>query len=126
MSWYKNVIEDPAHRQKYGISETCSFREFLTVHGGNWGLRSQLHWIRERDGTIPLDFIGRFEHLQKDFARMCQHIGAPDIKLSLRMMCSTDTRTYTAFYDHETRSIVAKRYAEEIELFGYMYANESE
>ena len=48
VSWYKNALEDPVHRQKYGISETCSFREFLTAHEANWGLKSQLRWIQEQ------------------------------------------------------------------------------
>ena len=126
VSWYKNVLEDPVHRQRFGISETCSLREFLALEHPNWSLQPQLHWIRERDGRIPLDFIGRFENLHRDFARVCGRIGARDVSLSSHLIRAADRRSYTTFYDHDTRSIVAKRYAEEIELFGYMYASESE
>ena len=121
VSWYKNVLEDPVHREVSGIPETCSLREFLTVYGTNWGLQSQLHWIRESDGTIPLDFIGRFEKLEVDFAQVCQRIGASDIKPLSCLADATDRRPYTAFYDTETRLMIAQRYAEEIEMFGYKY-----
>ncbi len=120
VSWYKNVLAHAAHREKFGIAETCTLYEFLTEHQRNWALKPQLHWIRDSNGTIPLDYIGRFEHLQEDFARICERMGARAVRLSARLVRSADRRPYTSFYDFETRSIVAKRYAEEIELFGYI------
>jgi hypothetical protein len=84
-------------------------------------LQSQLHWIRDSSGAVPLDFIGRFEKLQEDFNYVCQRIGLPETKLANWLGRAADRRTYTELYDAETRAIVADRYADEIQMFGYTY-----
>jgi hypothetical protein len=120
VSWYKNVTTDAIHRDRFRIQENCSLRDFLTEHGSIWGLQSQLHWIREPDGNIPLDFIGRFERLSEDFGHVCERLGLREVRLP-HLFQAYDTTPYMALYDHQTRSIVAHRYAEEIEMFRYSF-----
>jgi len=121
VSWYKNLIEDPRQAQRFGVAAGCSLDTLLTAHGDNWALQSQLHWIRDADGSIPMDFIGRFENLSADYARVCRAIGVTDTRLVQRAGAD-DQRPYTVFYDDKTRALVADRYAEEIELFEYRFA----
>jgi hypothetical protein len=120
VSWYKNVTSDAIYRDRFGVPERCSLREFLTEHGSIWGLQSQLHWIREPTGSIPLNSIGRFERLSKDFGCVCERLGLRELQLP-HLFKAYDATPYTALYDHETRSIVAHRYAEEIAMFGYSF-----
>jgi hypothetical protein len=119
-SWYKNVLQDPIHREKYGIEKECSFHEFLTVHGSIWGLQSQLYWIFDSSGESPLDFIGRFEQLPEHFGLVCDRIGAADLQLP-HLVKAHDSSRYESLYDDTTRAIVAEAYAEEIELFGFQF-----
>lgn len=122
-SWYKNVVNDPNHRAQFGVREACPFPEFLEQQAEIFGMQPQLHWLREKDGSIPLDFIGRFERLEEDFARVCNRLGIPDSSLP-HLTRQRDRRPYSAIYDETTRRIVADRYGEEIAMFGYRFAED--
>jgi hypothetical protein len=118
-SWYKNVIRDDFHRKTKGVSDTCSFEEFISNHMNQWALRPQLFWIVENNGKIPLDFIGRFERLEIDFSHVCDILGIRD--KTLPKMLVGDGQHYTKFYDDEMKEIVANKYAEEIDLFKFRF-----
>ncbi|MBX3438397.1 MAG: sulfotransferase family 2 domain-containing protein [Planctomycetaceae bacterium] len=120
VSWYKNVIQDPVHRQNFKVDQDCSFPDFLHKHGSIWGLQSQLYWLRDTNGEIPLDFIGRFENLAEHFRVVCERLGLQNVELP-HLVKAHDSRPYTALYNDESRRIVAERYAEEIDLFGYQF-----
>ena len=73
------------------------------------------------DSLLP-DFIGRFENLQEDFARVTAKIGAPDLKLPhLTPSLSRDNRSYRDFYDERLAKMVNERYQRDIELFDYSF-----
>ncbi len=120
-SWYKNVLKDPHHQRELGVAPDCPFPEFVEKHLDCWALRPQLYWLRDHAGGLPLDFIGRFEHLQRDFGVVCQRIGLREA--TLPHLVRGDGTPYTAAYDARSRALVARRYAEEIALFGYTFEN---
>lgn len=122
-SWYKNVMQDPLHQEELGVPPECSFSEFVAQYLDTWALRPQLYWLRDCRGNIPLDFIGRFERLQEDFARVSARLGLPDANLP--HLIRSGGPSYREVYDERSRAIVARRYAEEIALFGYRFEGEA-
>lgn len=119
-SWYKNVMRDENHRKKHGIPEGCTFETFLADHPNQWALQPQLYWLQDRKGNIPLDFIGRFENLAEDFNHVCDVLQLGITELP-HMISSKSKSHHTEFYNERTMKIVADRYAEEIEHFGYRF-----
>jgi hypothetical protein len=101
-------------------------------------LAPQVRYLRDEGGRLRVDFVGRFENLQGDFARVCGRLGIPDPALPqtnasardkaprssmqrLLARCVRRRGAYTDYYDARLRDLVAERYAEDIEAFGYAF-----
>ncbi len=118
-SWYKNMMRDPLHHVKYGVTADLSFGDFLRDHAGKGLLKPQTWWLKSLDGSINLDHVGRFETLQDDFRRACEAMGISGIELPHILKGSAGG--YKEHYDDESVELIATIYKEEIELFDYSF-----
>ena len=116
-SWYKNVMRDPHHQEALHVPPNCTFKEFVTRHLTGHIMRTQTSWLKDSNGKLAMDFIGRFENLEHDFSEISQRLGFEDSDLPKVMM--GDGSDYITQYDEQSAKIIAKRYAEEIALFDY-------
>jgi len=118
-SWYKGVMRSEVHRKQYGITESVTLNGFIRSHMGKGPLRPQVNWIRGFDGSIPLDFIGRFENLNDDFDTACRLMSIDPIPLPHKL--AGERRDYRDEFDSDSVKIVEDLAAEDIELFGYSF-----
>jgi hypothetical protein len=81
--------------------------------------RAQADFLTDADKYLNVDFIGRFENLEMDFARLAARLNLP-VRSLPRLQSATGT-DYSGFYTSETRLLVAKRYAQDINLFDYEF-----
>ena len=77
-------------------------------------LRPQVQYIDN-----SLSYLGRFENIQADFDCVSEKLGLDRIELTRQN--KTDRGPYWEYYNDETRSIIAVRYAQDIELFKYRF-----
>ncbi len=71
------------------------------------------------DGKIEMDFIGRFEFIDRDWDRICDKLG---VKGNLRKMNTRKNPIpYQEYYNDETKEIVRDLYEEDIVEFGYEF-----
>jgi len=117
-SWYRNVMADQVHQRTLGVEPGIPLRHFLRRFLGRGMLRPQTYWIRDFQGRIPMDFIGRFEKLQEHWREICRRIGIEPPELPHLVRTGGD---YREAYDEESRELVASFYSEEIALFGYTF-----
>jgi hypothetical protein len=68
---------------------------------------------------VRADFVGRFESLERDFARVCEAVGIRDEELP-RLLVSSGEH-YRDAYDDISRASVARIYADEIERFSFVF-----
>lgn len=80
--------------------------------------RTQFDYI-SIDSKIKMDYIMRFENLQNDWLEVCKRLG---IKVELPIIYKTDHENYTHYYNSESRRIIEKIFAIDIEHFGYQYS----
>ena len=74
------------------------------------------------DGSLAVDFVGRYESLEEDLKRALDLAGAPgQLKLPrTNITPNRDTgRDYRSYYSDDTKAVVAEWYRSEISLFGY-------
>ena len=79
----------------------------------------QVGWLSEGKNMI-VDFVGRFENIEKDFDSVCKKIkivntGLPHLKKSERL------KDYRGYYNEESRKIVGDFFKNDIELFNYEF-----
>jgi len=84
--------------------------------------RSQHIGLLGADSKLLPDFVGRFENLAEDFARVASRIGSPHLRLPhLMPAISRQPRHYRDFYDEELAQKVGERFRKDAELFGYSF-----
>ncbi len=65
------------------------------------------------------DFVGRFENLEKDFARVCEHLGLVDKNLPL--VHNTRRGQYPDYIDQPSREALENFYSADLAKLGYSF-----
>lgn len=99
------------------------FHEFVEVvcqlndNEADAHIRSQ-HCLLSNESGLFVDFVGKHERFQEDFAKVCERIGIERISLPNKTT-SDKAKDHREYYDAHTRELIRQRYARDIELFGY-------
>ena len=79
----------------------------------------QVDWLKDNDGNIKVDFIGRFENLHDDFDRLCEALGEKGQLKKLNV--AWPPMDYRECYTDELIEKVGEYYKEDIDYFGYSF-----
>lgn len=79
----------------------------------------QIDFINDEEGGLMVDYVGRYEQLQKSFNAISKQTGIKSVELPL--LNTTDHEKYHGYYDEELRGLVEIHYKKEIELFNYSF-----
>ena len=109
-------------------SKDISFEKWITMtHSRNQdpslydnpkSFQPQIDWLKDDEGKMTVDFVGRFESLQGDFSRITKAIG---ISAELPHLNASSRNNYQDYYSNNTRKIIATWYQEDIDYFGYTF-----
>jgi hypothetical protein len=80
--------------------------------------RDQASMVRDYDGSVLVNFVGRYERLAEDLARVGAATG---IDLTVPHLNASDHGPYRDYYTARTRAKIAELYATDIALFGYTF-----
>jgi hypothetical protein len=81
-------------------------------------LRPQADFILASDGTVMVDFVGRFERLAEDFSIIARKLG---MDARLRSHNSSGHAPFATYYTPASAGIVARIYARDVDAFGYRF-----
>ncbi len=87
---------------------------YMSIH-----LKPQSYFLVDEDGEVRMHFIGRFENLETDYEFIRQRLGFG--KPLAKANVTKDRRNYLHVYNDESRDIVGRVYAEDIERFKYRF-----
>lgn len=85
--------------------------------------QTQWHWLSDEADRCLVDYIGRFETLQADFASLSRILGTSSPLPHLKQSAASSPSN---FYDEDTRKIVASYYSIDIEKFNYQFPSASD
>lgn len=76
----------------------------------------QLCWS---NGDIALDYVGRYEDLQRSYDTICERIGVASTALGQKN--ASKHQSFDSYYDAELRQQVADFYADDLRIFDYEF-----
>lgn len=120
------------YRQKIGdIPENMTYAEYLRELAKlEWGKPGRLFhfhgyymgsadYVSDSDGQILVSKICRLENRTEDLDEVATKICLPELGRLRTQQLKPGRQHYSTFYDSESRKIIGKLYAKDIELFGY-------
>lgn len=100
-----------------------TFYEYVNKLNTLNGLATSLeNFISDEDGNVLVEDVLMFENLKSDLSRYLNNLGIQIKREDVPHLNSSSRRkNYKNYYDEETRQIIKRLYAYEIERFGYSY-----
>jgi hypothetical protein len=120
VSLFNYVRTSKGNRHYSIISDFKDFDAYI-----RWRCSDDVHFQRDfvsaSDGRLLVDFVGRYENLQRDFETVCSHVG---IQTSVPRLNVSTVKPYQQYYTSDTVELVRNAFAPDIELFGYQFEEE--
>ena len=117
VSRYAYLLQVEDHPRHKFVKAMDGFEDYL-----GWEIRrgkmSQHDYVCDARGGWLVDFVGYYERLKEDFAKVCARL---KVNAELRQANSSSHRDYKTYYTPATRELVAKHFQRDIELFGYEF-----
>jgi len=126
VSFYHFFCQNEEHR-RYEEVRKLSFTTFIDNLSGDqqyWTkFLAQKDFVYDEEGNLLVDFVGRFETLQKDLDSVSDKLGIKSLKLPEQHVHKTDHKRYTKYYNNSTRKKIARVAKLDIKTFGYKFGD---
>ncbi|WP_232420216.1 sulfotransferase family 2 domain-containing protein [Nitrosococcus watsonii] len=106
------------HHKNYSWNRDKFIRMLDKIHPMTTFLRLPDH-VANTEPDQNVDLIIRYEDLHKGFSKLCDILGIS--RRSLLVLNKGNRKSYFEYYDSELIQIVAERFREDIEVFGYEF-----
>ena len=84
--------------------------------------KNQLDWFIDENGNVLVDYIGKFETLDKDWQNISSQMSMVD-ELPHENKNSKVNKHYTEYYNEYTKEIIREKFKIDIEYFKYDFEN---
>ena len=119
----KKTRRDP----RRSLVSKMSFDDFVVWLYNNLESLKRMHqsfngqnsYIINKKGKVLVDFVGRFENLQDDYAKICNNIGIKPKILGTHN--GTKHKQYKEYYTDTTINMVSTIFKKDINIFNYSY-----
>jgi hypothetical protein len=115
--WWLKTKWDDQHKTGEKIRSLDNFTEY--VKSPYLRRNTCSGHVMDGKGNKLVDFLGRHESLEKDFAYICGRLSLPNINLPVRNV--SNHRKYIEHYTEETKLIVKERFKRDLKNFNYSF-----
>jgi hypothetical protein len=119
VSWYTYLKCNKS--SIHAIEPEISFEEFV-VRAPKFVFTESSDFLKSSFGQIDVDFIGRFETIEKDFKAICDQLNIEWSPLP-KLNDSNNKTHYSDFYNEKTKQIIENRFSVDIKTFNYTFGS---
>lgn len=94
---------------------------FRPLSGDFYFMAPQCDWIFDESDTLQVDYLGRYESIDEDFAQIKAHLGITEGTLQTMNASRSDNTDFRDYYNRETKQLIAKYYERDIDLLEYTF-----
>ena len=116
VSLYHFMLQYSDHPQHKLVKKMKTFDEYIEWRVNN-DMELQKDFIIDSQGKKIVDYVGRFEHLQKDFSEILEHLSLEPVQLPY--INKSKHKFYKEYYNEHTKNLIGSAFAEDIKLFNY-------
>ena len=84
-------------------------------------IQSQLDYLVDLRGKILVDFIGRYENLNNDFAHVCEALGIRHLQLPHKREARDRNKDYRSYYSDALAELVENYFERDIKTLNYSF-----
>ena len=118
VSQYHYILRKKNHHQHEFIKSLNGFKGYI-----EWvvttNITTQMDMLSDENGNLLMDFVGKYENLNEDFDKICDHIGIK--RANLPHLNQTKKKSYQEYYDEEAKNLIFNAYRADIEAFDYEF-----
>jgi hypothetical protein len=118
VSQYHYILRKKNHHQHQLITGFKDFDAYI-----DWlvstKITTQKSILSDEKGNLIVNYVGKYENLDEDFANICEKIGIPRIELPKLNVTKKDS--YKKYFNERTRDLIRQAYLADIEAFGYEF-----
>lgn len=116
VSTYCYTRATPEHFE-YQKVRNMPFSEFIR-HVVAKKAQTQYQYLSDEKGCLLVDFVGKFECLNRDYIFVCKKI---KLSAPIGHLNGVNHKPYRSYYDKESRAIVKEYFKKDIETWGYSF-----
>jgi hypothetical protein len=120
VSLYHYMRKERTHHQHSLARQFANFEEYIEWRCSE-DVRYQLDFVDSPAGDQLVDYVGKLETIDQDFAYICNRLG---IEAELPRLNVSNTTPWRSFYNTRTRNLVSDAFLPDIERFGYRFDSE--
>lgn len=118
VSHYHYILKSPGRTDFDLVAGMAGYDEYVAYFVNEVG-SLQRDFVADQNGTILVDYLGKFENLAEDFRYVCQKVS---LNLELPHVNKSRHKNYRSYYENQiTRDRFDKHFQEDIEMFGYSF-----
>jgi len=125
VSLYHYFLQDPEKADSILGRQLAQFSDFNDFCNNLDGVEldshfdGQISYLIDYEENMLVNYIGRFESIDKDLALICDKVGLSIVQLPHYR--KSDHMSYRTYYDDASIEIVAKKYLSDVHAFKYHF-----
>ena len=142
---WARLVSEYRYRKYYQVMDFREFVNRISSYEDDYEnckdfkrhLISQVDFLVDEKGALSVDFIGKFENLESDYKKVCEHLGVKynlrktnvsqnkkNILLQVKKIFNYQSKysyNYKDYYDSNLKNDVSQIYEKDIDIFKYAF-----